>query len=94
MRAPPAIAAAILAAACAGPARELTASSGGEREAARLYRSKCASCHRIHDPSEFTREGWKKNLDQMQGRAHLTRAEREEIERYLAAHARDAQPAS
>ncbi len=88
------LAAATLAlAACAG-ASGAAPPAASERDAAKLYRSRCASCHRLHEPSEYTREAWRSNLDRMQGRAHLGAAERAEIERYLDAHAKDAQPAS
>jgi len=80
-------------AACAGPSANVPVTAG-EEEAARLYRTRCASCHRLRSPSQFTREEWRVNLDKMQQRAHLTVDDRRAIERYLDAHAKDAAPAS
>jgi hypothetical protein len=30
-----------------------------------LYKEKCSGCHRLHAPSEYTIDGWNKNLLEM-----------------------------
>lgn len=54
-----------------------------------LYQSRCASCHRLYEPSGRTRVQWSAVLDRMAPRAHLSGGEREAIRRYLAANASD-----
>jgi mono/diheme cytochrome c family protein len=73
-------------AACAGVGRGGTGSSQGER----LYRAKCASCHRLRQPDEHTIEGWERGLAKHGPQAHLTDDEREAIRGFLLANAADA----
>jgi mono/diheme cytochrome c family protein len=54
-----------------------------------LYKSRCASCHRLYAPSGRTRDQWAAALERMAPRAHLSGGEREAIRRYLAANASD-----
>lgn len=90
----PAIALALgLAAACAtpgvGPGLEpARLARGGEGE--RLYRSHCATCHRLRDPAEHTRERWAWALHEFGGRARLSADERPLVLAYLQSGASDA----
>jgi hypothetical protein len=36
-----------------------------------LYKSKCASCHRLHAPSEYTIAKWGKSLNEMYPKAKV-----------------------
>jgi hypothetical protein len=67
-------------------------SAPGEPVAAdRLYRSKCASCHRLYEPESRTRSGWDGVLVRMAPRAHLTAEQEASIRGFLEAHAADAE---
>ena len=63
---------------------------GGAGGGEALYRERCASCHRLHDPAERTRAGWNWIVERMAPRAHLSGEERAAVLRYLHAHAKDA----
>lgn len=76
--------AAVLVVACA----HAPASAGGAPDAERLYRSRCAGCHRAYPPERLTAGGWAEVLDRMAPRAHLTGAEREALLGYLTANAK------
>lgn len=81
-----AVTAAVLA--CAGtPAQQ-----GGPAHAERLYRSKCAACHRAYAPASRDRAAWAEVLSKMAPRAKLTEAERAAVLEYLQSNARDAAP--
>jgi mono/diheme cytochrome c family protein len=58
-------------------------------EGERLYRSHCAACHRLRDPSEHTRERWAWALEKYGPKAHLAPQERPVVLRYLEASAAD-----
>jgi cytochrome c5 len=47
------------------------------------YAAKCASCHALYSPQKHTPQEWRKALTEMAERAHLTAAEREDIEQFL-----------
>lgn len=69
----------VLAAACSSaPSRPM---SSGER----LYRSKCTSCHRVHEPHEYTPQQWAGIIDKMEAekKVHLSQDDRSEILGYL-----------
>lgn len=88
MRAPllAALSAALCALACAGAPATQAGPPGGDR----LYRSKCAACHRAYPPASLTGGRWEDVLSRMAPRARLTGAERELLLGYLKANARDA----
>jgi len=48
-----------------------------------LYVNKCASCHNLHLPSQFTKQQWDPIMNRMQKKAKLTDSQREMISRYL-----------
>jgi mono/diheme cytochrome c family protein len=75
---------ALLLAACAtaGEAR------GPGNEGERLYRTHCASCHRLRAPGEHTREEWGALVFRYAPRAHLTEGEEAVVLRYLQERAR------
>jgi hypothetical protein len=77
---------ALVAAACASapPAPE------GPVAPDRLYRSKCAACHRLYEPASRTRAGWVGILARMAPRAHLTSEQEASLRGWLEAHAADA----
>lgn len=73
------LAAILLLAACSSaPSRPM---SSGER----LYRSKCTSCHRVHEPHEYSPRQWAAIVDKMEAekKVHLSREDRAEILGYL-----------
>ncbi len=41
------------------------------RQGANLYSQTCGGCHKLHYPSEYTIEGWNKNLVEMFPKAHV-----------------------
>src|SRR5260370_23547100 len=47
------------------------------------YAARCASCHALYSPQKHTPQEWRKALTEMAERAHLTAAEREDIEQFL-----------
>lgn len=75
-------------AACAGTPAPQAGSARGER----LYRSKCAACHRAYPPASRGRAEWAAVLEKMAPRSKLTPEEREIVLGYLQANARDARP--
>ncbi len=55
-----------------------------ERAAAqKLYQSKCARCHRFHDPSDYTDKEWLVWMDKMSRKARLKPDQKELLSRYL-----------
>ncbi|MEY2702180.1 MAG: hypothetical protein RLY43_813 [Bacteroidota bacterium] len=48
-----------------------------------LYESKCGNCHELHSPSKFKPEQWRPILLDMQHKAKITDAQREQIFEYL-----------
>lgn len=62
----------------------------GASRGERLYRAKCAACHRLRQPDEHTMEGWERGLAKHGPQAHLTDEEREAIRGFLLANAVDA----
>ena len=83
--------AAVLAAAalaCAGT----PGPQGGAAQGERLYRSKCAACHRAYPPASRDREKWAEVLSRMAPKARLSDAERALVLEHLQANARDAPP--
>lgn len=78
----------LLGAACAtgGGGGGLPAEATGER----LYRSRCASCHRLRDPAEQTRERWALAVRTYGPRAHLAPEEQARVLEWLQARASDA----
>ncbi len=85
--------AALLALACAGASGAGGGTASPEAAGERLYRGHCASCHRLRDPSEETRDRWAWAVDRFGPRAHLSPGERVLVLAFLKAHARDAIPA-
>lgn len=59
-------------------------------EGERLYRAHCASCHRLRDPAEQTRERWVWAVGHYGPRAHLDAAEQARVVAWLQARAADA----
>ncbi len=50
-----------------------------------LYVDKCAGCHHLRPPARVVGHGFPQDLDVMAHKAHLRRAERDLIARYLVA---------
>ena len=44
-----------------------------------LYKNKCASCHQLHDPSEYTIPKWDKKLMEMYPKAKVTNEEEKKL---------------
>ena len=75
----------VLSSACGAGSGALVANrSPGER----LYRARCAGCHRLYEPGQYDANGWHHQLDTMGTRAHLGAVERAAIEEWLRAEAR------
>ncbi len=55
----------------------------------RLYAANCASCHRLHLPSELTPMAWEKIVPRMQEKAKLDDAIGDSIMDYLIALSKD-----
>ena len=72
-----------LAAVCCASAPAETES--GTRE---LYAGKCTSCHRLHRPSEYSKEKWPTILERMAAKAKLTPEEADALREYLVSRAR------
>jgi mono/diheme cytochrome c family protein len=81
------VAVAVASLACAGsPAPQGGPSAQGER----LYRAKCAACHRAYPPASRDRAAWAEALSKMAPRAKLSDAERASVLQYLQSNAKDA----
>lgn len=48
-----------------------------------LYENKCAMCHRLYEPREFTPEAWKPILKSMAIKANIDDAQRDQVYRYI-----------
>lgn len=79
---------AALALACAGSPAAPSSEAGAAGD--RLYRSKCAACHRAYPPSSRDRATWAQVLSRMAPKAKLSEAEREQILGFLQSSAKDA----
>ena len=44
-----------------------------------LYKSKCAHCHRLHSPNEYTINKWEKHLVEMYPKAKVTSEEEKQL---------------
>ena len=49
----------------------------------KLYVDHCSGCHNLHFPKEYDSLGWKKQLDEMQGKAKISDEEKLQIFNYL-----------
>jgi len=56
----------------------------------RLYAAHCASCHRLHLPSELTLKAWEKIVPRMHEKAKLDDTKGDSIMAYLTALSKDA----
>jgi mono/diheme cytochrome c family protein len=59
-----------------------------DREGERLYRSHCAACHRLRDPSEETEARWVWAVKEFGPDAHLSPEEASKVLGFLSRHAR------
>ena len=64
--------------------------SSSDDHGARLYRTRCASCHRLHDPHERSADDWRRVLERMAPRGHLGPSEHAAVLAYLSANAKGA----
>jgi cytochrome c5 len=48
-----------------------------------LYVNKCAGCHHLHNPKDYTEEKWRKEMPEMGKRAYLSLADQDKILRYI-----------
>ncbi len=76
-------------AACAGSPQ----ARGRPSDPERLYRGKCAACHRPYPPESRTRAQWEGAMSRMAARAHLRDEERALLLGWLREHAKDSAPA-
>lgn len=56
----------------------------------RLYEAKCATCHELYDPRDFSRAGLRRAFRKYAPQSGLKRADRPYVEEYLQANASDA----
>jgi cytochrome c5 len=56
-------------------------------EGKNLYESNCTKCHKLYDPTDFSKEDWKQIVSKMQKKAHLTDDQGVTIYNYLASKA-------
>lgn len=52
-------------------------------EGEKLYKIKCASCHRLLPPEKYTKEQWKEYVEKYGQRIHLEQEEINKILEYL-----------
>ncbi len=63
------------------PARDL--SSQEIKEARKLYIAKCAKCHKLHDPLQYSDADWAGWMKKMTRKARLTPKQEELLSGYL-----------
>lgn len=56
----------------------------------RLYEAKCATCHELYDPGDFTQRDLRRAMRKYAPQSGLKRADRPYVEEYLLANASDA----
>lgn len=56
----------------------------------RLYEAKCATCHELYDPGDFTQSELRRAMRKYAPQSGLKRADRPYVEQYLLANASDA----
>ena len=49
------------------------------KQGASLYTKTCGGCHKLHEPSEYTVEGWSKNLREMFPKAHVEKEDQQTL---------------
>jgi cytochrome c5 len=69
--------------ACSGSSNNSTAGTTKFPEGKDLYVSKCTSCHKAYEPELYTKDEWRKILDEMGSKAKLTKDEKIIILNYL-----------
>ncbi len=55
-----------------------------------MYERKCATCHELYNPREFSRRAWTRAIKRYGPRAGLKREDRPYVEQYLHENASDA----
>ena len=55
-------------------------------EGRELFIGNCGKCHKLYNPTKFTNEEWRKNVNEMQKRAHITDEQKELVYQYLISH--------
>jgi len=55
----------------------------------RLYEAKCATCHELYDPQDFTQSELRRAMRKYAPQSGLKRADRPYVEQYLLANAAD-----
>lgn len=53
-----------------------------------LYINKCSNCHNLYLPSSYTKEEWKKIIDDMQKRSKIDDKQKESIYTYVQINAK------
>ncbi|MBX3475844.1 MAG: c-type cytochrome [Planctomycetes bacterium] len=56
----------------------------------RLYEAKCATCHELYDPADFSQAELRRAMRKYAPQSGLKKADRPDVEAYLLAHASDA----
>lgn len=55
-----------------------------------MYERKCAACHELYDPRDYSRRAWTRAVKRYAPRAGLKREDRPYVEQYLLENAGDA----
>ena len=75
----------------AGPAADIQSRESVERK---LYVTKCAKCHKLYAPNNYSESDWQKWMSKMSRKAKLSPDQRESIERYIVQNLRPVKPVS
>jgi len=54
-----------------------------------VFENSCVRCHKLKDPTRFTKEEWPKLVGKMQKRAKITDEQKEMIIKYVVSEAKD-----
>jgi hypothetical protein len=66
------------------PGAVVSDANGQAREAARLYVTKCARCHKLYNPADYSDAEWQSWVTKMGKKARLTPAQKELLIGYRA----------
>ena len=68
---------------CSGPAGAVDSPRDEVGQTRKLYIAKCARCHRLYDPTQYTDSAWQVWMDKMSKKAKLKVDQKELLTRYL-----------
>ena len=69
---------------CKSPAGANELPGGPEHEKARkLYVTKCAKCHKLYDPAQYSDEEWQMWMTKMTKKSKLSQDQKRELSQYI-----------